>query len=46
MTKEAGSTYEELCGGKTGLCAVAFLDGMPDNEEKRQEQIKVRTLEG
>eukprot|EP00287_Rhodomonas_sp_CCMP768_P014512 CAMPEP_0196760428 /NCGR_PEP_ID=MMETSP1091-20130531/105208_1 /TAXON_ID=302021 /ORGANISM="Rhodomonas sp., Strain CCMP768" /LENGTH=719 /DNA_ID=CAMNT_0042109313 /DNA_START=21 /DNA_END=2181 /DNA_ORIENTATION=+ len=41
MKREDGSTFEELCGSKTGLCAVAFLDGMPENEEKRQEQIKI-----
>jgi len=37
-----GSGFEDLCG-KTGLCALAFIDGSPENKEKREEQLK--TLE-
>jgi len=41
ISRAEGSSFEELCGGKVGLCAVAFVDGMPGSEEKRNEQIKV-----
>jgi len=41
ISRKKGYTFEDLCGKKGGLCAVAFLDGSPENKEKRDEQLKM-----
>mmetsp|Transcript_51418 Transcript_51418/g.122422 ORF Transcript_51418/g.122422 Transcript_51418/m.122422 type:complete len:694 (+) Transcript_51418:49-2130(+) len=42
VSRAEGAGFDDLCGNKGGLCAIAFLDG--SNKEKLEEQLKV--LEG
>ncbi|KAJ1489587.1 hypothetical protein T484DRAFT_1779562 [Baffinella frigidus] len=43
VSRAEGAGFDDLCGNKGGLCAIAFLDG--SNKEKLEEQLKEKLEE-